>query len=90
MIIQNINNVNSEDIVHIMGKKSINNANYKQQLNDGDDKNSGSMWSFENYTILIWKAFTIFFRMCMLKASWHLNATQKDMLFKVIHVKLVL
>ena len=53
MIIQNINNVNSEDIVHIMGKKSINNANYKQQLNDGDDKNSGSMWSFENYTILI-------------------------------------
>ena len=53
MITQNINDVNSENIVHIMGKISINNANCKQQLNDGDDKNSGNMQSFENYTILI-------------------------------------
>ena len=62
MIIQNINNVNSENIVHIMGIISINNANCKQKINEGDDKNSGNMWSFYctillyyslNYTILL-------------------------------------
>ena len=81
-----INDVNSENIVHITGKILINNENYL--LNDGDDKNSSNMWSFKIYTTLIWKVFTIFFRMCILQARYHLNATQKDMLFKVIHVKL--
>ena len=35
-----------------MGKISINNANYKEQLNDGDGKNSCNMWSFKIYTTL--------------------------------------
>ena len=61
-----INDVNSENIVHITGKILINNENYL--LNDGDDKNSSNMWSFKIDTTLIWKVFTIFFRMCILQA----------------------